>query len=284
MRQHLLSKLAAVRRSIYATSSFEFRLAAVLLKFSLDLTIKSFGQILYKTFLKEGVTGMPPINGKPAEEVDPKKIPLDYGSDFASLVYKTLLRRAASFFKGGSQDIVHDVMQEVAASATQGIPEVHGRTLQQARSWILKQTDWRLQDMVRKQRGRGERTRSMESLDVPADPATATPLVEMLQNPRSLPHLYEALAGRDFRKIVPKIERDLKKIDDGAAQYFFALLEDPDATDVELVGDSHKGIPATIPYYVENPVSNTNFRTRIRPKIVDVLKKNLKEFLTDVAA
>lgn len=273
MRQHLLSKLAAVRRSIYATSSIGFRLAAVLIKFSLDATILGFGQALYKVFLKEGVTGLPPVGGVPVEEVDPKRIPIDYGKDFANIVYHALVRQARGTLRGGGEDFAYDVMQEVALKASQGIPALQGRSLQEAQSYILKMASWRLKDLLRTHKGR-----PMESLDVPVGQENKTPLVEMLENPRSMPHLYEALAGRDFRKVLPKIERDLRTtVNEGAVQYLEALLEDPEATDIELVGDTLKGVPPMLPYFIENPVSNTNFRTRIRPKIVKVLRENLQE-------
>lgn len=101
----LLKAARDLQRRLWCSLPFGYRLAHLLCALS-SSALEAYGKAFYTAFLQKGVTGMPDIFNKPAEQWfaeqpenirdTPKladKLPKDYGYDLANLVKKILLRK-----------------------------------------------------------------------------------------------------------------------------------------------------------------------------------------------
>lgn len=131
-----------LRRRVYASLPWGWRLGHLLTKLASGAS-SAFGQVAYGLFLYRGVTEMPAVNGKPAEEFKParpaeidRKIPKGYGKAFGEKVYRVLLRR----FK--NPDFAEEIMSEGIVKILSGdnylSRELEGKPLSKAENLFLK--------------------------------------------------------------------------------------------------------------------------------------------------
>ena len=261
------------RRLLWASLPFNYRWAELLIRLAVD-TRTTFGRVIYTIFLQRGVTGMPPIKGKPAEEFDLNKaphhlVPEGYGADFASKVWGVAVRMLGE--EGAS-----DVMQNLQLTLL-GDPKklAEGKTLSEAQSYVTGAIKLLALEVLRHQKrhpgdyGKGDPAGGGEDDAPKVEIADTSAVVEIMD------WINEQSRG----KVMPALMRDLSRIP-GAVPYVKAILEHG-LTDNEIVGDYRKGRPAAVEWFNENPMTVQNFGNRVKPKIREVFKKYVEELRSD---
>jgi hypothetical protein len=261
------------RRLIWATLPFHYRWAELLIRLAVDPQT-TFGQIIYTVFLRRGVTGMPEINGKPAEEYDLNKaphhlVPPGYGRDFASKVWAAAVRLLGP---DGAQDMMQELMLTI-----QSRPEKlsEGRTLSQAQGYVLGMLKLESLEAIRlRKRHPGDYGEHLPAGGGEDD----APKVE-LADTSAVVEIMEWINEQSRGKVMPALMRDLARIP-GAVPYVQAVLRDG-LTDAEIVGDYRKGRPAAVEWFQENPMTVQNFGNRVKPKIREVFQKYVQDLRSD---
>jgi len=269
---HLLDRSQNLCRSITASFSFRKRFALVMFRLGVYDSLNDFGRIVYTEFIRRGVQGMPPIGTIPASQynVQNKLVPSGYGKEFAKQVNKIVrnkLMKSLAYVSDINM-MIEDAMQETSIKVAHGIPAIEGFPLKKAEGFVAVMTLNEARDMLKAQKN------LFLDLDSPVKEGGSA-LVELLESKGDIADIWETLHNNiDFRKILPEIEADLRKIP-GGLEYFRGRLEDPDSTDAELIGDKLIGREALIPYFVEHPTDAGTFRSRTKPKIIHVFQKHL---------
>lgn len=141
-KQASLARCASlVARKLYASLPRGLRIIDVFAKVA-DSTgvINGFARAVYVEFIKKGVKGLPPINGKPVEEVikDPnhpnvfRQLPSKYGADLGRRAYGSLLHM------GLAPDAAADALQDFLIAFLSKSPIEPGSPLHEAESFTLR--------------------------------------------------------------------------------------------------------------------------------------------------
>lgn len=258
---------AQAARRIYAALPLNVRFAFFFQKLA-DLALDAFGRVMYAEFIKRGVVGMPPIHGKPVEEVvnkdDPRlanKLPSGYGSTFASKV--------RGLIRGKFKDplMVEEAMQNVSvkflAGASKGIEE--GSPLAKAENYVIVSVVREVLTEMKKQRGHGSLTVDDDGADVQLDVADPDAL-QQFEN-------IERFWHKD-----PGVRRKLEQVHPDAPEYIDLSVEG--YHDREIVGDPKAGYPGMLPHPFGqrgNPLSPQSWAKDYRPAIFKILTQYVSE-------
>jgi len=265
----LITAALALRRKVYANLPWGFRLAGFLTTLA-SVESDGFGKAVYGLFLMYGVMDMPPIKGGPAENHKPKspkeidrKIPHGYGSDYGSLIYKTLLSK----FK--NVDFVSDVMMEgvlkLTTNATLG-KSLEGKTLVEARK-IFFTAVYRIGLNMVRSKGREVSLTDEEGIE------------KILEDKVENPDVWDELGKEIPESVLKDVERDLATSVDprllpDLPLYFKLLIEDG-LKPAEIVRGR------MLPFLEETGMSYANWQKTYTSKIQKSLTKVLKKYIAD---
>lgn len=129
-----------IARRLYAALPRGVRLANFFVRLAAESpNVERFGRMVYAEFIRKGITGMPPIHGKPVEEVVDrskpieKQLPLGYGSAFAQKAYRTLL--ALGIPPSSVEDVMQDYLIELVTKSKVGEGDF---ALHHAEAYVLR--------------------------------------------------------------------------------------------------------------------------------------------------
>lgn len=166
MRQlKIASRANALKRRIYSSLPVEYRVARFLLKHRILTAVdkNSFGVAFYAEFIKAGVTGMPDVDGIPAEELKGKlkkagpkaaivlrRMDPSYGRDFNQDIWRTANKYTSMY--GLPQDLAEDVLQTAVINLIrgEGKSKISTFAVHQAESYVKNQIAWRFKDLRKK--------------------------------------------------------------------------------------------------------------------------------------
>lgn len=270
MRSRLITAAHELRREIYASLPWGFRVAELLVK--LAGHTDDFGRVAYGLFLMAGVTGMPTINGHPPEVFEPEsvqdiphRIPRGYGREFGAKVYRTLLKNF-----GGYVDIVEDIMSagmlKVLNKENEFFSDLRGLPLARAEQILIVRLIRLGKDMVRKFDTQHGRLKSKPVDDEGRD------VIETIEDPNSWADLGEMIPER----VIDNIQKDLAakinpKVLPDLPLYFKLLMEG--YTDAEILRDR------MLPFLQgsDKVMTQGNWVTTYKNKIKDVMERHLPE-------
>lgn len=278
----LLRQANQVRRLVWASAPFGVRLAAVLHRLSLD-SASAFGSAVYTIFMQAGADDdMDLIDGmRPSEWIKQRRgrqCPPSYrqAKDFGRRAYATALRVARGN-RSAAEDALMNAMVKVMKSHDHflKIP-----VLKTSENYVLKiienevkmaqRGDKHLDIGTPGQEERDEHNMTMTQLN-PPDPEDFGETVEWLEKLERL-KTYQG-----------PILSDLAKVHPSAPEYLKALIADPHATDVEILGDPKTGKPAQWAYFQEHITSPQFLSQKVKPRLRQVLQKYVNKVENDRA-
>jgi uncharacterized protein (DUF1778 family) len=260
----LLKQADKVRRILWASLPFEYRFAHVYLKLATSPQ-EAFGNVAYTAFLRHGITGMPLHNGKLPDVSGSKISPPGYGKEFGERAWRTMVSKYKNIWRSRLDDALSDAFQSASYQMhTASLKLSSDFNLRDAETYALKVVDNEVKMLFRSRK----EERFIYDLDDPGARGRKIKRINVHQD------VADAIEKMDFHSYhLPVLYKELAKIHPGAPGYIQALFDDPEATDVALVGDPLKGIVAQVPYFQENPISKQHFNSNIKPKILRVIEE-----------
>lgn len=217
----LASKARQLNRTIYASLPLGYRIAQVMLKLSMS-SQEAFGKAIYAEFIKADITGMPPINGEPAETWKDKlkgprgalRLPSGYGISLGAKAYAVAVRKL------GDPEVVEDALSAVATKLAMGKMHLNpGDSLSNAERYIISSVMRAGIDAYRAKHrdyDRSEKTHatplSIEDLDV-SDPRAFKEIEQSLP-PATLKRIYSEVAKIDPPRSLAWLEAQLEGLSD----------------------------------------------------------------------
>jgi hypothetical protein len=262
---NLVTAAHNLRRKVYASLPWGFRLANLLAKLSSSST-DEWGRAAYGVFLMYGVEGMPPIDNKGTPPEVPKSfntitrtLPRGYGSNFGDQVFKTLLKH---FGAKGGLSAVEDYMSMGLTKLMEGgamARGLKGKTVDEASKYVLRSIVNLALNVVRKTNKEKSLTDQEGIEEVLADPNNP----ETFRNlGDELPEETMAEIKKDLAKLNPELIRDLP--------LYFELL-------TEGVSKRKIVMDQMLPFLKDNPMSPQGWMKDYDAKIKKVLLKRLKD-------
>lgn len=252
----LVSAALDLRRRVFASLPWGYRLASLLTKLAADTS--GFGQVSYGLFLMHGVEGLPPIKGQPAENFKPAKpadidrtIPRGYGKDFGEKVYRVLLHT----FK--NPDFAEEVMSEGIVKIITGgsylTNELKGKPLSKAENLFIKSMVNLGIDLQRK-RGREKSMVDEEGVE------------QVIEDPKSWEELEKHLPEKELDAIRRELAEVNPRLAPDIALYFDLLLDG--FKDSEIVKDQ------MLPFLKDKPMSQQAWSKTYKEQIKRVLREH----------
>lgn len=206
-RLRLIQAAHDLRRTVYASLPWGYRLARALFQLRFGGNAEDLGQTAYGIFLLQGVTGMPETPFTPKHQRDFGRLPKNYGAAFGKRV-----EGVAKKFVGGNKEDLEDLMAFLwtkLLSDTTLRSSVNGKSLEEAEKIVIRSIQNLAKDWLRY-----EGRRRHDDIDT------------MIENPSSWDDLGEALPELEKKEIM----RDLASIGGGQMKgklplYFSLLLE-----------------------------------------------------------
>jgi DNA-directed RNA polymerase specialized sigma24 family protein len=275
-RQASLLRLASsTERQIWANAHFGIRMAAVMKRLASDIS-RVFGSAVYTIFMRAGVDMLDDIGGIPAiewiKQRKGRQCPENYPQavKFGKRAYAMSLRYA-----GGDDSAVEEAMQETMVKVLQNPGNfLNIPSLPMAEQYVLKLLHNVGADQARRRGRNPEKAMGLPGQSPDGDDATAW-------MPRDPHELAQSLEWRQMLKRLERHEtsimRDLAKIHPGAGEYIKALIDNPRVKDSELIGDQQTDKPASLPGFIEKPVSKQYFNKAIKPRIMGVLRNYVEQ-------
>lgn len=260
---NLVTAAQDLRRKVYASLPWGFRLANLLAKLS-SASTDAWARTTYGVYLMYGVEDMPLVNGAPPEvpksfNTIPRSLPLGYGSNFGDQVFKTLLR---DFGAKGGLAAVEDYMSAGLTKLMEGgalARGLKGKSVGEANRYFLRSIINLALNIVRKTNKEKSLTDQEGIEEVIADPNNP----ETYRNlGDELPEETMAEIKKDLAKLNPELIRDLP--------LYFELLTE---------GVSKRKIVQNkmLPFLKDNPMTPQNWMDNYDAKIKKVLLKRLKD-------
>ncbi len=228
-----------------------------------------FGRAIYAEFLKRRITGMPEINGRPAEEFDitrnpsrlADRLPKNYGAEFGEKCFRTLMGK---FRNPQLVDNILDSFYERFLMS--GASHLHeGAHLHQVESYVISGLINQGLNMIK------SRSREISDHDDEGDSYDFTDVED--------PHALEQFERDPLKHIdiedvlhkLPQLSSQLRRIHPDAEEFIRLLLEGHSKLDI--VGDYRKNRPSMLPHVKENPMTYQNWNSNIEPKIYKVIQQ-----------
>lgn len=264
----LVLAASALRRKVYASLPRGYRLFLCYLKLA-DQDTSILGLTLYAYFLMNGVTGLPPIGGKPAqnfigEDLDEtikniKILAPGYGKDLGRNLYGWAIKN----FKDLADEVISETYAKVLKSEAMR-DWIQGKNLDQAQGYIFTTVENMAKDMwkARKVRKHDE-TESLtneEGIDrALEDPSSFKDFEERI----NIKEVYQGVAKELARSIDPELAKDVP---------LYLKLHFEEGYEVsDIFRDK------MLPYLETHPTMKyPNWKARYEPKILHVLRKHME--------
>jgi len=254
MHSPVLARAQQLSRRIYASLPWGYRVATVVLKLA-SAYIDVFGRLVYAEMIKAGVTGMPPINGEPAETwkdkiqgpKGPDRLPKGYGHEFGKKIYAFLLSKTRNL--DTTEEVLSRLMMNIARHK---LTFKEGYDLKQSESMMFQSALRVLIDIKREQKSRGNPNSLTDDMGDQID----------LADPSSFRHLDNMLPHSEMGRIMD----DIQKVHPKAVEWFEAKLE------------GLKGSDIATQWGVSAPRVN-----QLEAVIIPGVKKVLQKYLRDAA-
>lgn len=255
----LIQSSTAVRRQIWASLPFGIRLGQFCVRLATSST-DAFGKMVYGEFLVHGITGMPEIHGRPAEEFDvsrkpvANRLPPGYGKAFGKSAFLIL----TSKFR--NPQLAEEVLSSFALRfLSSGSAHLQaGMTLKEAERYVIR-------GLVNEAINAKNKKREVSDVIFSEDGD---------EERRELQVFDDDSAERQLDRMLPKVRSRLRAIHPDAEQYLrLSIVEG--YTDREIIGDPDHGVPSMLAHPFTStgkPILERNFNTAIKPKIYNVLK------------
>lgn len=280
-KQASLARVASiVARKLYASLPRGLRLINLFVKLAdSNASLNTFARIVYLEFLKKGVEGMPPINGKPVEEAVPnpqapdalKHIPSNYGTNFGRKAYGLL------FQMGISPADMSDLLQDFLVEFFQKSPVQEGRALHEAEHYTLK--GLRMFAMTR--RRSIKRHRQHEAPTLVKDDGGEGDVVREIKDDGIFDAVNNMVSADYMNRMVKFLDDKLKgRVGEGVVPRYFELSLEEGVDDKQIIQNKMLPLrqynsrggwhnfkmdflyPAALEYFVANPPTD-DFKQRL---------------------
>lgn len=268
-----------VARKLYASLPRGLRVVNLFIKLAdASSGIETFGRVMYAEFIKKGVKGLPPIHGKPVEEVikNPNApnlatlLPRNYGGDLGRKAYGSLLQM------GLSPEVAADTMQEFAINFLTKSPIEEGSNVHEAEHFTLR--GLRMFGMTRRRSENRHRRRETPSLVKDDD---GEDVVHDIKDEGIFDAVSNMVSADYMNRMVKHLDQQLKsRIGDDVIPRYFELSLEEGVDDKRMIQDNllpltkYKGVsgwnnfktkflyPAALEYFMSNPPSD-DFKKRL---------------------
>jgi len=263
----LIRTAGQVRRLIWASLPFRHRLAEVLCKLA-SSTTDVFGTGMYGVFLEHGVEGMPPINGKPAQEWvaqhSVKRLPSQYGRDFGKKAFASLM------LKYHNPEVVEDLLSTFMVRFIEKAGKYlkPGTSLKEAEAYVMRSLYNEGINALR--RKRWEVGESMLNRD---DDERGGYLDRV---PGAEPEESEEEQEEHFNDLLVKLRPKLHRIHQSAEQYLRLLAQG--YSDTEILGNPGHGRQPMLdhPYNANGGALTPSAWIAYKKKIKDLIYPYIK--------
>lgn len=258
MATHLVTAALKLRRRVYASLPWGYRLANFLTHLAADTG--GFGQVAYGLFLMHGVEGMPPSKGTPAEMFKPSspkeidhKVPRGYGAEFGKKVFRVLLHS----FK--DHDFAEEVMSEGMLKILTGdnslSRELPGKQLSKAENLFIESMVNLGIDIQRK-RGRERSLVNEEGVE------------QVIEDPKAWEELEQHLPEREMDSIRRELAEVSPRLAPDLPLYFDLLLDG--YRDSEIVNNQ------MLPFLKDKPISQQAWSKMYKDHIKRILREHFE--------
>lgn len=267
--------IAASLATAKTVTSFRKRLASYVFRLRYA-NENGFGRFAYAMFLIHGVVGMPEVPEKvqaalsnmgsgPVRDTTLRNVvrllPTSYGKDFGKLAYGVARKMMKT--EEDAEDLLGIVSAEMLSNRAMW-NQTEGKTLSQARSYVLKLVQMRGLNLLK-----SKKIRNMDTLDGDSNNEEAVALIDkVFDQGASGAQLSSVINDSDMEEIEHTLEREFRRIDPGFANDIGLYLQ--------LLVDGHSDrqilINQMLPSLKVKPIQEANWSKRYRPVIKDVLE------------
>lgn len=250
----LIDKAASLARKAYQALPFGVRLADLLYRLAFDPQA-DFGRSIYSYFITRDVTGLPDIKGQPALSypIDLRRnklAPPGYGKQFGHEMWRRMLR------KYKNPELVEDAFNTVVVKLWSN-PNLmkEGKSLRSAEGYVFTMLNNWFIDYFRTQKRHRE-----ESIFGEGDEGEDLEFQMLDQD--TLHKLDDIISPSEWNRTLREMDR---KVHPDASLWVKLMIDGYNSK--EVVGDPVHGKPGMLPYLNDHPMTYSNWKARIEPKL-----------------
>lgn len=267
--------IAASLATAKTVTSFRKRLASYVFRLRYA-NENGFGRFTYAMFLIHGVVGMPEVPEKvqaalsnigsgPVRDTTLRNVvrllPTSYGKDFGKLAYGVARKMVKN--PEDAEDLLGIVSAEMLSNKAMWA-STEGKTLSQARSYILRLINMRGINLLK-----SKKIRSTDSLDGDSNDEDAGALIDrVFDQGANGAQLSAIINDSDMEEIEQTLSREFRRINPAFAEDVGLYLQ--------LLVDGHSDrqilVNQMLPSLKVTPIQEANWSKRYRPVIKDVLE------------